>query len=522
MESICASQPILPPELISLIIEFIASGTPRVPLLTDQLASLNACSLVCKSFVPLCRRYIFETVTMEFEIGLRSRVDHLIHFLDSRPHIRPYIRHLILGSRPEDWDLPRPPPSSSDIVRLSDINVQTLLDLPAVDSITCLQPSFPPIPMNDTPDSNDFCARIIETYVKRGMLRVLSTRSRFDIPFHEIHAHTSLHTLRLERCSLPHFYFPSLKNLTLQSVHLYVSHVCFFPNLEALSCTSTPVHSEGGDEVSLPCKWPSIKLKSLRLQQITCSFASVAYVSATQNLFLYLRNSAQERNVHPFMHLKTLSITLQQGEFLEFIANLLGELPAIQELIFRVAPLLRLIPLDLMQKLHEANHSLSLRYLPSLPDMNEIPIHDDSRLFAFIEANLNHSGSRFVDRLLLHERLMQTFTASTNQQPIGTVKKKIFNASTSSGSLHVFMQVWNRIISILRSRHPLESEAFKEVEIFITPKTNTPSRIQDGSSILGNADAALGVVMGVFVKDIDNPNLSRVTIALLDTGPAES
>ncbi|PPQ64979.1 hypothetical protein CVT24_008167 [Panaeolus cyanescens] len=529
MESIDALQPILPPELISLIIDFITSGTPRSRLHREQVASLNACSLVCKSLVPLCRRYIFETVTVEFEIGLRSRVDHLIHFLDSRPHIRPYIRHLILGSGPEDWDFQRPPPSSRDIIRLSDLNVQILLDLPAVDSITCLQPSFPPIPVNDSPESIDFCIMIIETYARKGMLRSVAARSRFDIPFHEIHARTSLQSLRLERSSIPQFSFPTLKNLTLQGVHLHLSNLYLFPNLESLDCTNTLIPPADVDEVSLPKtsrQWPSFKLKSLRLRQISNNYASTSHVNGVQRLLLYFRNSAQECNVQPFSHLTALFVTLQQGELVESVAHLLGELPALQELTFQIAPILRVVPSDLMKKLHNANHPLSLRYLPSLPDMNAIPIHEDNRILDFIESHMNHHESMTVNRLLLYERLMQTSVASPTQQPqaVGSGKKKASNTSTSSGSIRVFMQVWKRIMSTLRSRHILESEAIKEVEIFVTgwpSKGNKPKKAsrRDGYSIL-SGETALGSIMGVFVKDIDNPKRARVTIALLDTVPA--
>jgi hypothetical protein len=78
--------PSLPLEVIEQIIDIVA-----------DLSSIKACALVCHSFLPLCRNYIFASVTLNARRRTRPTSptsDDLNHLLSNSPHLAVYIREL--------------------------------------------------------------------------------------------------------------------------------------------------------------------------------------------------------------------------------------------------------------------------------------------------------------------------------------------------------------------------------------------------------------------------------------------
>ena len=84
--------------------------TPRLPLevverIIDNVAdykdspSIKSCALVCHSFLPVCRKHIFASVTLSARhrsspAGTRPSSDNLNHLLSNSPHLAVYVRKL--------------------------------------------------------------------------------------------------------------------------------------------------------------------------------------------------------------------------------------------------------------------------------------------------------------------------------------------------------------------------------------------------------------------------------------------
>ena len=84
----------LPFEVVEQIIDYVAAF-PEFPEYDDRLrnisSSIKVCALVCPSFLPLCRKHIFASVTLD---ELSSTSDDLNHLLSNSPHLAEYIRVL--------------------------------------------------------------------------------------------------------------------------------------------------------------------------------------------------------------------------------------------------------------------------------------------------------------------------------------------------------------------------------------------------------------------------------------------
>jgi hypothetical protein len=94
----------LPLEVVERIIDDIA----------DNHSSIKACALVCHSFLPLCRKHIFASVTLnarredsesEERLGLPTSPasDELNHLLSNSPHLAVYIRKLDYHVRGDEF-----------------------------------------------------------------------------------------------------------------------------------------------------------------------------------------------------------------------------------------------------------------------------------------------------------------------------------------------------------------------------------------------------------------------------------
>src|SRR6266446_22115 len=88
--------PRIPLEVLERIIDDVSEYD-------DQLSSIRgfrACALVCRSFLPVCRKHIFASVTLNRFCARRRRrpypptSDDLNHLLSNSPHLAEYIRKL--------------------------------------------------------------------------------------------------------------------------------------------------------------------------------------------------------------------------------------------------------------------------------------------------------------------------------------------------------------------------------------------------------------------------------------------
>ncbi|KAF9485562.1 hypothetical protein BDN70DRAFT_988765 [Pholiota conissans] len=75
--------PVLPLDVVGVIIENLFKLDP---------SSVKTCSLVCRAFLPICRRHIFETIAVKDDKGMRK----LHRMLSSTPVIASYIHKLDL------------------------------------------------------------------------------------------------------------------------------------------------------------------------------------------------------------------------------------------------------------------------------------------------------------------------------------------------------------------------------------------------------------------------------------------
>ena len=81
----------LPLEVVGLIIDDVGAN------LHNDFSSIKACALVCHSFLPLCRKYIFACVTLNWNLPHHSSLptsDQLNNLLSNSPHLAEYIREL--------------------------------------------------------------------------------------------------------------------------------------------------------------------------------------------------------------------------------------------------------------------------------------------------------------------------------------------------------------------------------------------------------------------------------------------
>ena len=84
--------PRLPLEVLERIIDDVAADYPNSP-------SIKACALVCRSFLPLCRKHIFASVTLNSPVIFirftSSTSDLFNRLLSNSPHLAVYIRNLV-------------------------------------------------------------------------------------------------------------------------------------------------------------------------------------------------------------------------------------------------------------------------------------------------------------------------------------------------------------------------------------------------------------------------------------------
>ena len=86
-----------------------------IEALQDDLTALKACSLTCRSLLPLCRRFIFRSIELVRSFtaqrhGLPRNVILFGRLLDSNPKFSDYVQNLVYQIQPQDfndYDVPR-------------------------------------------------------------------------------------------------------------------------------------------------------------------------------------------------------------------------------------------------------------------------------------------------------------------------------------------------------------------------------------------------------------------------------
>ncbi|KAF9044162.1 hypothetical protein BJ165DRAFT_1594799 [Panaeolus papilionaceus] len=492
------TQPIFPWEVFSLIVDGVAHRSPELHLEGERLDTLRACALVCKSFLPLSRAYTFETVTLGFEKGRESRVDRLISVLEGQPILKTYIRHLVLGL--PDLYYQWPPKSASGIIPLTSLNLDSILGLPNVHTISCLHHSVQVGPEGDGSDL--WCHKIIEGYARIGTLRNLVARSNYNLPFEVISKHTALHSLRLDCCWPPPILSPTIKHLALISVYsCNVSILSYFPNLEVLEAIST-------EFLEFPTidGTPPFGLKSLILEQNYLSGPISNFPSSSLTLVSYFRDKAREYGVQPFAQLTALSITfVPSPQLSEMVAHLIEDSPVLRHFSFQVAPIPRLAPRDFVARLRNTEHTLSFLCVPHSYNKNAIPQYVGKslsimmRIFASPDATPSFSMNHIFDDA--------TGTITSNSK------------TPAAEGIDFFMETWKRISSLVRLKHT-GVRSLEEVEVRMIclyhgdngKGVKSRSEVED---LLVSSCGEPGIVWGIDLEDLDDPEKAKATVTFV-------
>ena len=115
-----ANHPRLPLEVVEQIIDIVGAKSEIYKKRLKDLPSLKACALVCHSFLALCRKHIFASVTLN-DLDQRPHSltsDDFNHLLSNSPHLVVYIRELEYNVNKEEFVAKRLPWLSSMFKKL--------------------------------------------------------------------------------------------------------------------------------------------------------------------------------------------------------------------------------------------------------------------------------------------------------------------------------------------------------------------------------------------------------------------
>ena len=121
------NHPRLPLEVVEQIIDIVGAKS-EIYNQPEDLPSLKACALVCHSFIALCRKHIFASVTLN---DLKRRPpsptsDDFYHLLSNSPHLAVYIRELEYIVNKEEFVAKRLPWLSSMFNKLVKLQVLSI------------------------------------------------------------------------------------------------------------------------------------------------------------------------------------------------------------------------------------------------------------------------------------------------------------------------------------------------------------------------------------------------------------
>jgi hypothetical protein len=104
----------------------------------DNLSSIKACALVCQFFLPLCRKLIFASVTLNDSWGPYRTTDDLNSLLTNSPHLAVYIRKLVYYVPKTEFVTTRPSwisPMFKKLVKLQKLTISPTLFSPVEEKL---------------------------------------------------------------------------------------------------------------------------------------------------------------------------------------------------------------------------------------------------------------------------------------------------------------------------------------------------------------------------------------------------
>ncbi|KDR66870.1 hypothetical protein GALMADRAFT_161831 [Galerina marginata CBS 339.88] len=112
--------PTLPLEIVQEVVDILAQDGP-------DLSSIKACSVTCKTYLPLCRKHIFSSILLTGQIRpihvSKPTLAAFIRVLSTTPEIAYYIRNLVYYPSMKDLDLPLLPETFMQIQNLESLSI---------------------------------------------------------------------------------------------------------------------------------------------------------------------------------------------------------------------------------------------------------------------------------------------------------------------------------------------------------------------------------------------------------------
>ncbi|KAF9054293.1 hypothetical protein BJ165DRAFT_700136 [Panaeolus papilionaceus] len=183
-------QPTFPIEIFQLIIDNLVSANDYH--IAAERENLKSCSLVCRTWVPLCQRHIFALVYIGFNYSPDNvpSGQNLITALNESPSLSTHIKTLVYSFRDISHERKYTDPSFSVFLQLRRVRRLQIYSHNQRSSF-------------DEASEHGFGFRPLLThYLSTGRLTMLQLFGILNLPIHDILATSSLKSLRLFNCSL--------------------------------------------------------------------------------------------------------------------------------------------------------------------------------------------------------------------------------------------------------------------------------------------------------------------------------
>ncbi|KAF9041345.1 hypothetical protein BJ165DRAFT_281206 [Panaeolus papilionaceus] len=290
------SDPVLPMELFSKIIDILGTRPAGSPLPRNQSAVLRTCALVCRSFAQLARDQLFHHITIGLHFTAKDRFMRFSQALKENDTLSAGVQELVIwldsfagGMISEEH---------------FDQHKDVLSGLPRLKSLTVLFNSrftSPPALY-----ISSFCYHLINHYSTQQMLRSLHVKTMDELPYHSIFKSPAMREIRLDRCleleewEVP---VPGLQKLALRKMDLEPWYIAYFPNLTALELLRTNFF-EQEDKSNSPLSLPRFSVTHLTLE-------SSSYHGGKFLPFIsFVRCQATKHGFRPFEDIHYLKVIL--------------------------------------------------------------------------------------------------------------------------------------------------------------------------------------------------------------------
>ncbi|PPQ65184.1 hypothetical protein CVT24_011061 [Panaeolus cyanescens] len=185
------NSPVLPWEIFDLVIANVA-GASSPDDNSDETGNLLACCLVCKSFVRLCRQYLFFKVCIRLSArDISGPPKRLVQLMEKDRSISRFIRELCYSFKEigKAEETPSPMEALLDLPRLRSLTLEEDRDIhnPEYFSYKMVTPTL-------------FACRLLDNYLSAGTLVSLSVRGIAELPVLDILSSPNLTHLDVESC----------------------------------------------------------------------------------------------------------------------------------------------------------------------------------------------------------------------------------------------------------------------------------------------------------------------------------